>query len=278
MHLLTQLFDDAPLAALILGLLQLAFAGWMMIDAYHRRVETFWYWVILWFQPVGPWVYFFALKFRTPSLRGGLYSGDRKLSLVELRFTVEQAPTVANRFALAERLMETGAHAEAIPLLEAVLAIEPNYCSVLHALAKCRLAMNNPDQALAPLQRLMARDNRWSNYLAWHTLVEVHMARGQPAEALATCRELVKYQPTLENKCLLAEQLLGNDRPSEAAKVLRDALEEHRFTPLVARWHNRHWARQARRLREEAESGEKAKVAAKPTTPNPTRPTDHASN
>lgn len=275
-----QLFDGAPLAAQIIGLLQLTFAGWMMVDAYHRRVETFWYWVIFCFQPIGPWVYFFAVKFRTPNLRAAHYSGDRKLSLVELRFSVEQAPTVANRFALAERLMETGAYAEAIPLLEAVLAVEPNYCSVLHALAKCRLAMNNPDQALAPLQRLMTRDNRWSNYLAWHTLVEVHVARGQPAEALATCRELTRYQPTLKNKCLLAEQLLGNDRPSEAAKILRDALEEHRFTPMIARWHNRRWAREARRLCAEAESGEKTKMAmaAKPATPDPTRPADHTSN
>jgi hypothetical protein len=177
MHFFMQFFSEAPLLAQILGFIQLSFTVWMMVDAYHRRVETFWYWVIFCFQPVGSWVYFFAVKLRTlrvPGIGSALSTEDRKLSLVELRCSVERAPTVANRFALAGRLMETGGHGEAIPLLEAILKLEPNYCSVLHAMAKCRIATNNADQALAPLQRLMQRDNRWSNYLAWHTLVEVH--------------------------------------------------------------------------------------------------------
>ena len=245
-------FSEAPLLAQVLGLLQLGFTIWMLVDAYHRRVEMFWYWVILWFQPLGSWAYFFAIKVRTlrvPAIQGVGSTEDRKLSLVQLRFNVERAPTTANRFALAERLMATGAHAEAIPLLETVLKFEPNYCSVLHALAKCRIATNQADQALAPLQRLLQKDSRWSNYLAWQTLVEVHQLCRQPAEALSTCRELARLQPTLKNKCLLAEHLLGNNSPSEAMQVLHEGLEEHRFSPMLLRWQNRRWAREARRLR-----------------------------
>jgi hypothetical protein len=262
-HLFTRLFGDAPIAAQVLAFLQLAFTIWMMVSAYKRRVETFWYWIILWFQPIGAWAYFFAIEIRSRRLRGlriSTHSGERKQSLVELRYSVERAPTVANRFALAERLMEVGSYAEAIPLLEAVLAIDPNYCSVLHALAKCRIATGNPDLALAPLQRLMQRDKRWANYLAWHTLVEVQMARGQPAEALEASRELAKHLPTLQNKCLLGVQLLGNDRPAEAMQVLREALVDHSFTPWLARLRNRGWASEARRLQALAETSMSKKV------------------
>jgi hypothetical protein len=261
MHIFRELFVDAPHGAQVLSLLQLAFTVWMLVDAYHRRVESFWYWVIFFLQPVGAWVYFFAVKFRTLRVSGWrpALSGERKRSLDELRYCVERAPTVANRFALAERLMEKGSPGEAIPLLEAVLAIEPDYCAVLHALAGCRLATNDPEQAVLPLEKLLHRDPCWGNYRAWRTLIDVHLARGQAAEALAACREFVKRLPTLENKCLLAEHLLNNERPSEAVQLLEEALEDHHYAPWGARWHNRRWARDARWLLAEAEKGETRK-------------------
>jgi hypothetical protein len=252
---------DASLLVQVLSLLQLAFTIWMLVDAYKRRVEYFWYWVIFIFQPVGAWVYFFAVKFHTFRLTKtqGYSSEERSLSLEVLRSRVNRAPTVANRFALADRLMEKGAYAEAIPLLEAVLAIEPNYCAVLHALAECLLATSAAEKAVAPLEKLLNRDPRWEHYRAWRTLAEVHVARGQPADALAACHELDKRMPTLENKCLLARHLLENGKPSEAANILNAGLEDHGYAPWKARWRNWHWARAARRLLEEAKKREQTK-------------------
>src|SRR5205085_12567545 len=100
------------------------------------------------------------------------------------------------------------------------LAIEPDYCAGLYALAVCRLATGAAEQAVAPLEKLIHRDSRWANYRAWPTLVDVQLARGRPADALAACRGLEKRLPTLENKCLLAEHLLDNGIPSEAVQLL----------------------------------------------------------
>jgi hypothetical protein len=261
MDLFRELFVGPSHLGQVLSLLQLALTIWMAIDAYQRGVETFWYWVILFFQPIGAWIYFFAIKFRTlrlPRMRPAL-SGERKLSLDELRYHVERTPTVGNRFALAERLMDKGAHAEAIPHLEAILAIEPDYCAALHALAGCRLATGAAQQAVGSLEKLIHRDPRWANYRAWRTLIDAHLARGQPADALVACRELAKRLPTLENKCLLAEQLLDNGRPAEAVQLLDEALEDHRYAPWSARWRNWRWAREARRLRADGEQGEETK-------------------
>lgn len=259
MNILWLLLGDSPLVVQVLSLLQLGFTIWMMVDAYHRGVEQYWYWIILFFQPLGAWVYFFAIKvptFRLPRRRPGLYAWESKLSLDALRRSVERAPTVANRLALAERLMEKGGHAEAIPHLESVLTIEPDYCAVLHALAECRLATGVPEQAVAPLKKLIARDYRWANYRAWRTLIEVHLARNQPADALTACREFEKHQPTLENKCLLAEHLLDNKLSNEATHLLEQALEDHQYAPWNTRWRNWRWAREARRLLAEADKVE----------------------
>jgi hypothetical protein len=259
MPIFEELFVNGSHLTQVLSLLQLAFTVWMIIDAHRRGVEMYWYFVIFFFQPIGAWVYFFAVKFRTMRWPGKRQTrfGQRNLSLDQLRYSVARAPTVANRLALAERLIETGAHADAIPLLEAVLAIEPDYAVALHALAECRLATDDPEQARASLEKLIRRDPCWSNYRAWRTLLEVHRARGQPADELATCREFAKRLPTLENKYRLAEQLLANGRASEAVQLLDDVLEEQQFAPWSARWHNWRWTRMAQRLLWEAEHAEK---------------------
>lgn len=258
MELFWDLFSDSPAVLQVLYLAQLAFTVWMLVDAYQRGAEVFWYFLIFFFQPIGGLVYFFVVKLptmRVPSFSSGPPSPDRRLSLDELQYRVERSPTVANRLALAGRLMDKGRHAEAIPHLEAILAAEPGYCPALHALAQCRLATGQPEQAVAPLQRLLDRDRRWSDYKAWYTLIDVHQARGQPADALQACRELEKQVPTLENKCLLAEHLIDNGKQAEAIELLDQALEDHRFTPLGKRLRNWRWARKAQRLLAEAEQG-----------------------
>jgi hypothetical protein len=239
--------------------LQAALTIWMLVDAYQRRAEQFWLWIILIFQPIGAWAYFVAVKL--PTLRITRRVGSMKpvwqpkLSLEELRYRVERAPTVVNRLALAERLMEKKLHAEAIPHLETILQMEETYCQAMHDLAVCHLECNHPEQALPMLQRLMHRDPRWSDYRAWHTLIAVHDSLDKPAEALQTCRDLEKRVPTWENKCALAERLLDNGHRNEAAQLLIQTLEDHRFAPLQKRIRNWSWARHAQKLLVEAERG-----------------------
>src|SRR5262245_50129906 len=96
MHILQNLFGDSPFLMQVLGLLQLAFVIWMIVDAYQRGAEPFWYWIILIFQPIGAWIYFFAVKLRTMRLnrlRPAVVPRERKLSLDELRYRVERTPT-----------------------------------------------------------------------------------------------------------------------------------------------------------------------------------------
>jgi hypothetical protein len=259
MHLLWELFDAPSLVLQGLYLLQLAFTIWMAVDVYQRGAEQFWIWIIIIFQPLGPWVYFFAVKLRNmrvPGLRlGSGEAWERKLSLDELRYRVERSPTVANRLALAQRLIDRGMHEDAIVHLEAILQVEPGYCQALHALARCRLATGEPTHAVFALEKLIQRDRRWSHYRAWRTLIEAHEARKEPGDALQACRELEKQLPTFENKCLLAEHLLDNGLKKEAIDLLDQALEDHHYSPWSRRFRNWRWASAARKLLAEAEKG-----------------------
>jgi hypothetical protein len=236
-----------------LALAQMAFMLWMMVDAYTRRAESFWLWVILFVPVLGAWAYFFAVKagdFRHLSLPAWF---QRRPSLDELRYRAEQVPTLASHLAYAERLMELGQYAEAIPQLEEARKKEVHHGQVLYALAVSHAAEGNHELALAPLEDLTRRDPRWSNYAAWRLLVETRVNVGDRQGALDACRELVKLAPTLQHRCFLAEQLLDGGQAEEARKVLDRALQEYHFAGGASRRLNHRWARHARRLRKRAE-------------------------
>ena len=231
----------------------------MVLHAYRSGGEHFWVWalVIVFVQPIGPWIYFFFVFLPTIRIGRGVSTGplwQKKLSLDELRYRAERTPTVVNRMALAQRLMEKGMHVEAIPLLEAVMAADDIYCQPMHDLAVCHLAGKEPVKAVALLKRLLQRDYRWSHYQAWRTLIDAHSACNEPLDALNACRELEKMVPTLENKCLLAEHLLDNHLQGEAIALLDQALEDHAYSPMSKRLKNWRWARMGQRLLKEAET------------------------
>jgi hypothetical protein len=237
-----------------LYLAQVALTVWMLIDANRRGVDSYWLWIILIFQPVGAWAYFFVYKVKDFSRGGGWLAGlfSRRPSLEELRYRAAQAPTVVGRLELAERLIEAGEHQEAQPHLEAVLAREPDHGTALFALAECHRQADRPAQAVPLLLKLIAVRPNWRDNLAWHTLIETHQDAGEHQEAAAQARKLAQLAPSLEHKCLLARCLAEGGDPAEARRVIEEALEEHRFSQNPSR-DDRRWAGRAKQLLAELE-------------------------
>jgi hypothetical protein len=231
-----------------LVLLQTAFTVWMLIDAYTRHAEPAWFWVVLLVPVVGAWAYFFLVKigdFQGGNL-GSLFQS--RPSLAELRYRTEQAPTLANHLALAQRLVEREEYAEAVPHLDAARKTEPDHGQVLYLLALCHANEGRSDEALPLLERLVAREPRWSNYVAWRLLIQIRARSEDRPGTLAACRELVRLSPTLEHRCLLAEHLLEDGQAEEARNLLALALQEHYYASGPIRRSNRRWASHARRL------------------------------
>ena len=132
------MYAQLPLLALTIG---------MLIHAYRNGTEIFWYFIIFFLQPFGALAYFFIVLLPGLRLPGGRSSGpvwEKKLSLAELKYRAERMPTVNNRIALAEAMMAKGQHAEAIPLLEAVLVTDHIHCHAMHDLALAISPSINP--------------------------------------------------------------------------------------------------------------------------------------
>ncbi len=232
----------------ILSLAQAGMTIWMFVDAYRRQADSFWLWVILLVQPIGAWVYFFAVKlgdFRLP-VGGNLF--QRRPALDELRYRAEHVPTLSNSMALAERLIELEEFEEALPHLNSALKREPDHCQVLYLLALCYTELGQSDRATPLLEKINARDRCWSDYSAWRLLVEARDQLNDRPGALSACRELVRLSPTLRHKCLLAEHLFQEGMLHEARDLLERALEDYRYLPSNFRWRNRRWAGEARQM------------------------------
>lgn len=240
---------------------QAAMTIWMLYDAGQRRAEQHWYWIILWLQPFGAWVYFFSHKVKDfqrgshpfgerPS---GWFAGlfHRRPSLDQLRREAERLPTPANWLELADRLVETGAYAEALPHLENVLKREPELCRALFLTAQCHRGLGHDELALPLLQKVVACQPTWGDYEAWHTLIDVLQATGDRAAALAQCRELARLAPRLQHQCLLAEHLVDTGDRGEARRIVEKGLDDYRYMTGASRSHDRRWVGKAKQILKE---------------------------
>ncbi len=241
----------------VFSLLQGAFTIWMLVDAYRRQAESFWFYIILFVPVLGAWGYFFAVKardFRNLSLHLPAFLQGRP-SLDELHFRCEQMPTFATHLALAERLMEEEEYEEAISHLVAAGKTEPDHSRLLYARASCHARLGQLDEARPLLERLVEKDPRWSDYAGWYLLVETHDEANDHTGSLEVCRRLVKLAPTLRHQCLVAERLLDEGQAAEAENILQRGLQEYQYLGGNLRRRNHRWAGVARRLLKRAEAG-----------------------
>lgn len=240
--------------------IQSIFTVVMLLDAYRRRVDWFWFLIILIAQPIGAWAYFVWIilgSIRNPLRSSGGGSWKRRPSLAELRYKADRTPTVRNHFTLAEHLIEKRQFDDAVPHLQSAIGLDPEYCPAQYALALCHHERGEAAAAVEPLEKIIARDRKWSNYRAWRLLIEVRTAQNDNTGALAACRELTMMLPTFEYKCRLAELLLLNGHGEETCKLMEQALEDYRFEPFRHRLRDRRWAKQAHRLWQQAQTGKK---------------------
>jgi hypothetical protein len=229
---------------------QAALTIWMLIDANRRGVEYYWFWIILLFQPFGAWAYFIVYKTKDFQDRPSLFTGffHRRPSQDELRHRVARSPTPANRLELGEHLVEIQAFDEALPYLNAVLAREPEHCRCLFLLAQCHRGLGHAEEAVPLLLKLIARQPGWSDYQAWHTLIEVFQETGDHSGALVRCRDLVRLAPSLQHKCLLAEHLLDRGEKGEARRIVEQGLDDYRYLSGPSRRRDGRWVGKAKQL------------------------------
>jgi hypothetical protein len=228
-----------------------AFSLWMLVDAIGRPgVRRYWYWVIL--LPFGEWVYFFKFKIHDPEL-AWLKAPFRSLleeppSIEELRFRAEQAPSLANKVALAQALHDTERFAEAAREFEEVLEHDESSRDALYGLGLSRIGAREYESAISPLEQLIGVDPPFAEYDGFAKLAHAYSELGKNEKAVALLRRLVQSNPRLAHRIAYAYYLGAAQRRDEARAELETALREYEFAPKYVKRTQRALARRAHEM------------------------------
>ena len=210
-----------------IGMIVLVLSIGFAVHVVRTGRPLFWLWPILFLPAVGCAVYFFAELLpeltgsrpvrRAVAQAGGILTAKRDFQ--ELAAAVADAPTVANRCALAEALLQRGDTENALTHYRDALS-PPHQDDPLPllGLARCYFAHGEPAAALEALDHLLATNPGYQSHEGHLLYARALEATGRTEEALAEYAALAPVFPGQEAR-LRYGLLLRNVGRSEEAKV-----------------------------------------------------------
>jgi tetratricopeptide (TPR) repeat protein len=129
-----------------------------------------------------------------------------------------------------------------------ILDSYPQETDALLYLSFCCIALNQKEEALNVLERLMAVNPSYLDCIGWRTYIRLQKETGRLQESLASLRDLARRHPRAEHQLLLAESLIEADEAIAARGILTTIIEYDAHAPAFSRRANRTFISRARRL------------------------------
>ena len=234
------------IAALMIGL-----KAWMLYDAYKRRAENYWLWIIVG-VPGGSLLYLVLVRLKdrdakilTQRVLGVL---EKPRDVEDLRSAYEDSPSFAHRMALAQGLFDAGEVKQSREHFNELLHQRKDDADGLFGFGLCELELGEQESGIKALRKLIELSPGYRDYAAYPELAEALYQGGKADECLELLRGLAKSQPRLPHVVLLAQYLRKERQNREARDRLRVALGQHDRAPKYVRRQYRRWAQVGRQL------------------------------
>ena len=190
--------------------------------------------------------------FRSRAARGlhsqAVSSLDPGRELRRRRQALEEADTVDNRRLLAEALLASGQHAEALELYRSTLTgIHADDPGMLLGMARAAYGVGQYDLALQTVLRLGETNPRYQPVEAQLLHAMALEALGRDDEAADDYAALVTHAPGEEVRCRYALLLQRHGDRNGAKALFDEILNRSRRAPRHYRTHQREWIDIARR-------------------------------
>ena len=229
------------------------FSVWMLVDAFRRRSELYWFAIIL-LLPFGSVVYFFIVKLRDYRGKGQTMSGHQTPApeLGELQHSrAPKSPEVL--LARADNLEEHEKYDEAMSQYQLLLESEPQNLHAMHGMARCLLGKGNPDQAVGYLERVVETDRAFRNYGAALDYAEALWQAGHESDCIDLVDALATHTGRFNHRVAVGHYLASAGRVAEARQRLTRIVDDYKNADPVTMESNRPWAQRAERLLTELE-------------------------
>jgi len=241
-------------------LAQVAFLIWMLIECLRKDPGRFlWFWVILFLQPIGPWIYFFirwlpSSDFRLPK---GMRRWSRGKELHRLEAAAMQIGNAHQFIQLGDALRETSHPARAGRAYGEALAKEPDNQQALWGASLVDFEQKKYESALPQLEQLLEIDPQYKfgdvSLLYGKTLFEL----GDRARARNHLEKHVERWRHPESLFLLATLEAESGQVAKARATLQAMLMDINGSPrAIARKHVL-WKSKAHRLLRKLPRGER---------------------
>jgi len=230
----------------------------MIVDAIRRRVEPFWYVILLF--PAGALIYFFIVKLKITELlpiapektiptQQSEEDQEPAITVVErLREEVQQSPSYTNRVKLAKALFANKQFEEAAAFFTLARKTHPREREALYGLGLCQLELNRTEEAIETLSNLLDLNLEYDDYKAAQVLVQTLWFEGQREEAFSLLEEIEQRSPELRHRIVTAHYLIKDGLKERAIEVLEEALSRFNRASDYIRKREGRWATEARGL------------------------------
>ncbi len=230
---------------------------WMLIDAVRRRVDSYWYFIIL--TPLGEWVYFFAVKIHDYDLaKIKKMFLERPPSVDEMRQRLEETPSDENKVMLGKSLYDAKKFEEAAKLFDEVLDRDEHDKDALYGKALCLVNREELDRAVAQLSSLIEIDPTFGDYEPWFDLAFAQWQLHRKPEAVQILDELVKTSPRIKHKVILGKYLVRSGEPARGRTIIEEALDDYANSNSFIKRTSGRWIQEARDTLTEAKKADRS--------------------
>lgn len=230
----------------------------MIVDAIRRRVEPFWYVILLF--PAGALIYFFFVKLKItellpiapeqtlPTQRAEDAQEPTTTIIERFREEVQQSPSYTNRVKLAKALFANKQFEEAAGFFTLARKTHPREREAIYGLGLCQLELNRNKEAIETLSDLLDLNLEYDDYKAAQILVQTLWYEGQREEAFLLLDEIKERSPELRHRIVIAHYLIKDGLKERAIEVLEEALSRFNRASEYIRKREGRWATEARGL------------------------------
>jgi tetratricopeptide (TPR) repeat protein len=230
-------------------LLFTAFQIWMFVDAIRRRE---WLWAVFIFIGWGltALLYFFLVYRAAPSATLGfeLPGAHDRRRIKELQAQIYHLDKAHHHSQLGDIYFQQGKLEKAENCYRAALERDPEDIDTRAHLGQCMLRQKKPAEARPLLEGVVAENPNHDYGYSQMALAETLTALGETESATTIWKQVTENHSYPRAKVQLAEIYLAKNQPDLARPELRDVVADDAHAPTFQRRRDRVWVSRARAL------------------------------
>jgi hypothetical protein len=247
--ILSNLLNPGYWVANPVGVIFSIFWLWMLIDAIRREE---WLWAVFIFIGWGlsALFYYFAVYRAAPNATRGFElpgAYDRR-RIKELQAQIHHLDKAHHYSQLGDIYFQRGKLSEAEDCYRAALERDPQDVDTRAHLGQCLLRLHKPAEARPLLEGVIAENPNHDYGYSMMALAETFTAMGENDQALKLWKQVTESHSYPRAKVQLAELYLARSERESAIAELKDVIADDQHAPAFQRKRDRFWVRRARSI------------------------------